>query len=107
MSDVCSFSKCQELNEETHMFTIDYFGHHWFCREHWKFIEWFFNNLVGPCVRNNDTCDCSRNHHAQFDSFDRRYETVKAQNKWFDLCDEHLATYDELLGIAVIADYTD
>jgi len=102
--DVCGFAECTEHNRDTHMVTRDHFGYHWFCEEHWKFVTWLFNQLVSECTRNNG---CVRNHTADFYATSKKYETVKYGDKHWNLCDTHLGTYDELLGIAIMPDFED
>ena len=104
MKDVCSFAGCSSRDTENYAVTRDHFGYHWFCDEHWKFITFLFNNLVPGCVREDW---CKRNHAADYYADHLKYETVKYQGKHYDLCDTHLATYDEILGIAILPDFED
>lgn len=93
----CSFSECKDYNgpRDTHLVVVDNFGYHWFCQHHWKFITFFFH-MVRDCIRKME--GCLRNHKAEIYEDESCMSTVKFEGKYFDLCDSHLAIYDELLG---------
>jgi len=91
----CKFGICKEENKETHMVTVDFFGRQWFCSSHWMFVDFLFSMLVASCCRKKG---CRRNHLADFSEEDRGFLSVKFNNKYYDLCDEHTLLYEQLLG---------
>lgn len=105
MSELCGFDTCRDANHETQMVSVDHFGHHWFCNKHWAFVEFFFNNMVIPCCRNDN--GCIKNHAAEYYKSEFIYKTVKHDGRYYDVCAEHLNIYDQLLGIMTLDDYED
>jgi hypothetical protein len=105
---VCSFSNCLSKELQTHAVVKDHYGFHWFCDAHWSFPVFLFINLISGCVRNGISRSlCRRNHAADYYSEDVKYNTVKFQGKHWDLCEVHLAAYDEILGTCVLPDFED
>jgi len=95
----CNFAACKAKDIETYTLTRDRYGYHWFCHRHWKFIVFLFK-IIRNCSRKKD--GCVRNHHAEISELEKYLNTTKFEGKYWDLCDKHLATYDELLGIDLI-----
>ncbi len=101
--DECSFPSCKEEHLDAYRVSVDYFGRHWFCSKHWDFVCFLFNRIISPCARSKK--GCIRNHIADYYEERRIHSTVKYNGKHFDLCDEHLRMYNELLGMNIILDY--
>lgn len=102
--DQCSFQLCNEENLDIHRVTVDYFGCHGFCSNHWDFVCFLFNRRVIPCARIGDEKGCRRNHAAEYYKDAKVKSTTKFNGKYFDLCGGHLAMYDELLGVTITYD---
>jgi len=85
-----------------HMFTSDRYGQHWICEKHWKLMSYIFK-VVAECYRSKS--GCLRNHKAEFYPSDRYINTVKFENRYWDLCDKHLGIYDEYIGMSFSLDF--
>jgi len=97
--DACCFIDCDELNKFTHMSTNDRFGQHWFCEYHWTLVSYVFKDIK-TCIRNSR--GCIRNHKAEIYEYEKTLNTIKFQDKYWDLCDRHIGIYDEITGIDII-----
>lgn len=87
------------------MMTLDNLGYHWFCESHWQIMSFLFNKRVVMCSRDNGELSCERNHLAEIDFEEITLATIKYSDKFWDLCDSHLAIYDEIVGINMIYEY--
>lgn len=81
------------------MATVDRFGIHWFCEAHWVLVSYVLK-LVAECSRKHE--GCFRNHKAEVDEYERLMNTIKFEDKYWDLCDMHLGIHDEVIGIDLI-----
>lgn len=91
----CSVKDCRDVNEFTSHLTVDAYGTRWFCCDHWGDLNKFFI-LISKCMKRDM---CRRNHNVDFDETYFFINTVKFNDKHYDLCDYHIGLYEEVLGI--------
>jgi hypothetical protein len=96
MSRTCHFADCLNSWDDTIYLTVDALETRWFCRHHWRFICYFFNSIISNCIK--EDLGCERNHKVELDISEVNLAIVKFNNKYYDLCDNHMNTYEELVG---------
>ena len=85
--EICHWGTCNGTNSETSFYTADFYDIRYFCNVHWVYVTRLMNS-IRACSK------CYRNHNAEFYSDAIEIFSVKFDNKWWDLCGEHITEYD-------------
>lgn len=84
----CSYHDCVDFNKNIFFYTNDSNSIRYFCDFHWDHITFLFT-LISECL------SCYRSHLAEFYKENRTLDTVKHNNKWWELCIRHKTIYEE------------
>lgn len=95
--EICTYKDCRDHNTNTGRYVVDVYGPRFFCDAHWVLAGYIFR-IIKECE------DCHRNHKADWDRNYITYDSVKYQNKWWELCDYHWSLYDDMVMIILPPD---